>query len=105
MTKPELRKTIKQDLLDQIQRNGTCGSYYTDLVDNYMTFWDITNDLIADIKARGTVVLYTSNTGQKNMKKNESVDGLLKVNTQMTNLLDKLGISPSQAGADDDTEM
>jgi phage terminase small subunit len=102
MAKSDLRKTIKRDLLDQLERNGTCGSYYRDLVEDYMNFWDIKNDLISDIKARGPVVEYVSNTGQRNMKKNESVDSLQKVSKRMTELLDSLGINPSQADTGDD---
>lgn len=45
-----LRVEIKEDLLDQLARNGTTGKYYIDLVDKYMDFWDLENELIADIK-------------------------------------------------------
>ena len=48
-----LRVEIKEDLLDQLARNGTTGKYYIDLVDKYMDFWDLENELIADIKAQG----------------------------------------------------
>lgn len=105
MTAKSMRKLIKQDLLDQLERNGTYGRYYLDLVEDYMAMWDAKNALIEDIRQRGTVIEYTSNTGQTNPKKNESVGDLLKVNAQMTKLLDSLGISPAQVDADDDDEM
>ena len=44
------RKSIRQDLLDQLDRAGVYGSHYLDLVDDYMALWDVKNDLIADIK-------------------------------------------------------
>ena len=105
MSKPSLRKAIKQDLLDQLEVNCTVGAYYTDLVDDYMALWETKNALIADIRERGATVVYTSNTGQENKKKNESVGELLKVNAQMVKLLESIGISPSQAEAGDDDEM
>lgn len=105
MSKPSVKKAIKQDLLDQLERNGTIGAFYLDLVDDYMELWAVKGLLIEDIKERGATVVYTSNTGQENKKKNESVGELLKVNAQMTKLLDSLGITPSQVEAGFDDEM
>lgn len=107
MTKKELRSAIKQDLLNQLERNGTIGQYYTDLVDDYMTAWDTKNQLAADIRQRGAVVDYTSNTGQINKRKNESVNEFLKTNAQMLKLLDSIGIKPAQLEniGDADDEM
>ena len=105
MAKNKLRTEIKQDLLDQLERNGTVGKYYLDLVGDYMKMWDAKNMLIKDIEARGAVVDYVSNNGTKNKKKNESVGELIKVNAQMTKLLDSLGIEPAQVAVDDDDEM
>ncbi len=70
MVKRNLRSGIKQDLLDQLERNGTTGKYYTDLVDDYMIAWDTKNQLAKDIASRGAVVDYISNTGQANKRKN-----------------------------------
>lgn len=99
------RSLIKQDLLEQLERNCTVGEQYTDLVEDYMALWDTKKMLIKDIKDRGAVVEYESNTGTKNMKKNESVSELVKVNMQMIKLLAGMGISPSMTAADDDDEM
>jgi endo-alpha-1,4-polygalactosaminidase (GH114 family) len=38
----ELYKEIRQDILDQLERNGTTGKYYLDLVDDYMDMWTTT---------------------------------------------------------------
>lgn len=101
----KLRAEIKSDLLEQIERNGTYGKYYVDLIEDYMSLWDAKNGLVEDIRTRGVTVDYISNTGQTNVKKNESVGELVKVNSQMTKLLDSIGISPAQVDADDDDEM
>lgn len=95
-------KEIKEDLLDQLERNGTVGKYYIDLVDDYMDLWNTKNLLVMDIKERGVVTTYNNGGGQSGHKKNDSVDQLLKVNQQMLKLLDSLGIKPSQMDGDED---
>lgn len=103
--KEELRERIKTDLLDQLERNGTVGEYYTDLVDDYMDLWDTKTELVKDIREHGVKVEYTSNNGITNMKKNESVDLRIKVNAQMLKLLSELGVKPSQADLGDLDEL
>lgn len=100
--KMEIREQIEQDLLDQLERNGTVGEYYKDLVRDYMSLWSTKNMLAQDIEERGAVVDYESNTGTINKRKNESVSELVKVNGQMIKLLDAMGISPAQAGGMDE---
>ena len=100
------RLRIRSDLVDQLERNGTVEEYYRDLIEDYMHLWDAKNSLIDDIDRRGVTCIYTSNSGQENRKKNESVGELLKVNAQMIKLLDAIGISPSQdESGDEDDEM
>ena len=96
-----LREQIKRDLLYQLERNGTNGGYYTDLVDDYMDMWDTKRGLISDITARGAKVLIVTGAGE-NLKTNDSIPDLLKVNAQMLKLLDSMGIKPSQAEPTDD---
>ena len=97
---------IKTDLLDQLDRNGTNGKQYIDLIYDYMVLWKTKNLLIADIETRGVLSSYNNGGGQTGTRKNDSIDQLLKVNQQMLKLLDSLGIKPSQGGeVDEDTEM
>jgi len=105
MSRQTPKTEIKQDLLDQLERNGTIGKYYIDLVDDYMALWDTKKKLIADIKERGVTVKYQNSETQWGYKKNDSVDQLVKVNQQMLKLLDALGIKPSQDGDPDDGDM
>lgn len=103
--KKTMRKRIRHDLLEKLECNGTSGQHYMDLVEDYMALWDIKNMLTQDIQERGAVVVYVSNTGNENLKKNESVGELVKVNDRMVKLLDALGISPAQVSDEDDEEM
>ena len=101
MTKDELREEIRGQLLDRLDQEGTLGQFHLDLVEDYMALWDTKNALIEDVRRRGAVVPYTSNTGQVNEKKNESVGELLKVNGQMLKILESLGVKPGTAPDDD----
>lgn len=101
----ELYKKIRQDLIDQLERNGTTGQYYYDLVDDYMDMWVTKCLLVEDIQKRGVNVEYNNGGGQKGFKKNDSVELRIKVNVQMTKLLSELGIKPSQAYGGYDDEL
>ena len=98
---------IKQDLLDQLERNGTVGEYYLDLVDKYMNLWETDRLLQQDIDKRGVSVKYQNGKDQWGYKKNDSVDQQLKVNKQMLSILEYLNIKPSKQDGDlnDDLEM
>ena len=101
----ELYADIKKDLLDQLDRNGTVGKHYVDLVGDYMDMWVTKTMLVDDIQQRGVSVEYTDPRGQKGKKKNDSVEQRVKVNAQMLKLLAELGIKPSQGGRSGDAEM
>ena len=88
-----LRNEIKEDLLKQLETNGTYGKHYVDLIDDYMALWDIKNRLIEDIKIRGVSVAW-NNGKQEGMKKNDSISELNKTNAQMLKLLSELGLKP-----------
>lgn len=99
----KLYKAIRQDLLDQLGRNGTTGRYYTDLVEDYMSMWVSKCLAVQDIQERGIIVDYNNGGGQVGKKKNDSVDIQIKVNAQMLKVLAELDIKPSQGdGADED---
>lgn len=105
--KPSRKSLIKQDLLDQLERNQTYGAYYTDLVEDYMNLWDIKNKLVKDIRKRGVAVEYIHGQNQRGWKKNDSIAELNKTNAQMLKILKELGIKPGDMLRDDsdDEEM
>lgn len=97
---------IKKALLDQLARNGMTGKHYVDLVNDYMRLWEVKTNLQEDIRTRGTKVeVYTATT--VNIKTNDSVLDLLKVNAQMLKILESLGIQPvgESAGGSDADDM
>ncbi|MBP3951136.1 P27 family phage terminase small subunit [Bacillus suaedae] len=96
-----LREIIKNDLLNQLEENGTFGSHFKDLVCDYMSMWDIKNRLIDDIDRRGVVVTW-SNGKQSGEKKNESINELNKTSAQMLKILAELELRASKIDKDDD---
>jgi phage terminase small subunit len=106
MARPR-KSDIRQDLIDQLERNGVVGQHYLDLIEDYMALWSVKRALLADIKKRGVAVEYQNGENQWGVKKNDSVSELVKVNAQMLKVLGELGLR----GADfkpvigDDEEM
>ncbi|MEH7786191.1 P27 family phage terminase small subunit, partial [Bacillus thuringiensis] len=81
--------------------NGIIHAHFMDLVEDYMSFWDIKNRLIADVKDRGVSVLGANGF----MKKNDSINELNKTNTQMLKILNELGLKAVSEDDDDDAEV
>lgn len=107
MKKGGKAKRIRENLLEELKKGGNLTEYYTDLTDDYISLWTTKELLKKDIEERGVRIRYDNGGGQKGMKKNESVEQLIKINAQMLKLLAELGITPSVvgyggAGTDDD---
>lgn len=90
------REKIKNDLIEQLENNGNDGEHIIDLVEDYMSLWDIKNELIADIEEKGVQIRYQNGENQFGYRKNDSVTNLHKTNTQMLKILDHLGLKPSR---------
>ena len=101
----ETYQEIKKDLIDQLERNGTVGKYYYDLIDDYMSFWVDKCLLVEDIQKRGVVVTYNNGGGQSGKKRNDSIADKIKVNVQMINILNAIGIKPAQSDGDSDDPL
>jgi hypothetical protein len=95
---------IKKDLIDQLERNGVYGSHYLDLINDYMSLWEIKNKLIKDVKVRGVSVHWCNGGGQEGWKKNDSITELNKTNAQMLKILSELNLKAINASADDDDD-
>jgi hypothetical protein len=98
-------RTIRNSLVDQLQRAGNDRPHFLNMVEDYMSMY-VTKELCKiDIEERGITITSTGSAGQKVTKKNDSADLLLKTNQQMIKLLDMLGIKPDAGLGMDDEEM
>ena len=91
----EKREKIRQDLLDQLERNGVVGEQYIDLVDAYMHLWDTFHELTDDIEEKGVSIKWQNGENQFGYKKNDSVAERNKTVNQMLKVLKQLGLEPS----------
>ena len=100
------KEQIKQDIIDQLERQGVYGEHYLDLIDDYMKLYDIKNKLLQDAKKNPYTEWRNSETSF-GRKKNDSIDQAVKVNQQMLKILSFLNIKPStnEDEYDDDEEM
>lgn len=101
------RKNIEASLRKQLEEKGVIQAHYSDLINDYMSLWDVKNKLIADIEERGVTVL-VANGRSVNKKKNDSVTELNKTNAQMLKLLSELGLDASKVekpGGDDGDDV
>lgn len=99
------RNRIKEDLLNQLEAKGQYDKFYKDLIEDYMTLYDIKVKLRADIKKNGLRYKTTNGNGFEIEKPNESIINFTKVNTQMLKILSDLKLqkpSESEPGDGDD---
>lgn len=82
-----LRKKIEKDLLAQLKSHKVKGSHYEDLVQDYLSLWDLKCELINDIEVQGIHV-----NGMHGPKSNPSIPDLHKTNDRMLRVLDALGL-------------
>ena len=102
----ERRQRIEESLLEQLEMKGADMDHFVDLVRDYMSLWDVKNDLLEDIKKRGVMYKDFSSVGIEMMKNNPSVRELVGINRQMLSILKDLDINTKTAALfDDDDEM
>lgn len=105
--KKDWRKTtafseLKRDLESSLQARGLVEQVYRDKVNEYLDFWVLHQELKADIKARGLVVM--DDRGRES--ENRSVSLSIQVSRQMLNIYTALGFkSDAPRGGDPDDEL
>ena len=98
------RKLIKKDLLKQLNDNGVRGNHYVDLIEDYMSMWDIKNQLIENIQEKGVSIRYQNGENQFGYKKNDSISELNRTNRQMLTILNDLGLKAADIKVVDDDD-
>ncbi|WP_442852851.1 P27 family phage terminase small subunit [Bacillus sp. UNC322MFChir4.1] len=90
MNRESLRKQIEKDLCTQLKKKKIIGYHYEDLVQDYLSLWDLKCDLIDDIQDTGIKV-----SGMHGPKSNPSINDLHKTNDRMIKILGALGLEAS----------
>jgi hypothetical protein len=99
------RSKIKESLEKQLQKSGADIECFQDLLEDYMSMYDIKKKLKKDIEDRGVSYETSSASGYKIVKQNQSVKDLVAVNKQMLLVLEKLKITTDVTGNDDDEKL
>ena len=101
----EKKADILESLKEQLRKKQADISVFKDLLDDYMTLYDVKKKLKTDIKKRGVTFETTSASGKATIV-NQSVKDLVAVNKQMLMILDKLELTTKETiKGDDDDEL
>lgn len=95
------KKQMKEDLLEQLRLQKKSNKFYEDLVSDYIYYWELKKQLIADIKEKGIRYFTTNGNGIKVEKANESVVNLQKVTITMLKILNDLNLKEPIADSND----
>lgn len=102
MSAPSKSK-IKEDLLNQLEVLGKYDAFNIDLVEDYMTLYELKKKLKKDISSKGLRYSAKNGNGFEIEKPNESILNFTKINTQMLKILNDLGLKePSSDSGDED---
>lgn len=91
------KSSIKKSLIEQLTQKGANIGHFSDLINDYMDFWEIKKSLISDIKLRGVVFNEVKISGLNVQKNNPSTKELVAINRQMLQILKELGLNTSCA--------
>ena len=90
----DVRTRLRDDILDHITQRGYLGQHYEDLVETYMSFWDVLQNLLDDIDERGVCVRWQNSETSFGVKKNESISEAVKVSSSMSRIWQLLDLHP-----------
>lgn len=83
-------KRIRESLVKQLERRGMNAEFYEDLINDYVHYWNLKKDLLADIKDKGLRYETINGNGISVEKANESVVNLQKTTATMLKILTEL---------------
>lgn len=93
---------VKENLYKQLAKRKATTPIYRDLIEDYMAFWSIKENLKKDISDRGVYITYNNGGGQTGETDNPSIDKMLKVSTKMKEILQQMEIDLDAVCEEDD---
>lgn len=99
-------EAIREDLKSQLLAQNKFGKQFDDLVEDYIFFVKLKDDLQYDIQTNGIRYRTMTGNGYLTDKPNESVQNLVKINAQMLKILQDLELkapedNPEEGEGDD----
>lgn len=96
-------KLVKESLINQLKLQNKAAEFYTNMVDDYMSYWRLKEELIKDIDEKGIRYSYINGNGVQTEKPNESVQNLQKTTATMLKILNDLNLrEPLMDNTDED---
>ena len=86
------RSEIQRSLIEQLTAQNKTDPYYMDLVEKYMSLWDLMKSLQKDINTKGIRYSSINGNGVETEKPNESIQNLNKTMGTMMNILRDLNL-------------
>lgn len=93
MAKSKKYKTIKASLIEQLVKKGANVAHFTNLVEDYMSYFELKEKLLKDIRTKGTTYKAISSTGKEYEKDNPALKLLPQYTRQMLSILKELGLT------------
>lgn len=97
---------IRKDLKDQLISQNKFGEHFNDMIENYLFYVKLKEELQYDIDTRGIRYEARTGNGYKTDKPNESIKNLTNVTTEMRKILQDLDLKepeePPETGDEDD---
>lgn len=97
------KQRVKTSLLKQLESRDMDAELWRDLINDYLTFWEIKDKLTFEIERNGAMITI-KNGKQEFRKRNDAVVELPKISKRMTDILDFLNIVPEEAAKEDPDE-
>lgn len=99
-------EVIRKDLKDQLIAQNKFGEHFNDMIENYLFYVKLKEELQYDIDTRGIRYEARTGNGYKTDKPNESIKNLTNVTTEMRKILQDLDLKepeePPETGDEDD---
>lgn len=102
--KKSKKMLIKESLLKQLEKKGANIAVFEDLIDDYMTLFEMKNACRRDFKKRGATFQEVNSKGAMVEKDNPSLKNFINANKQMLSIIDKLKLDPNLIEPDDDAD-
>ena len=89
----EKRENIKKSLKEQLERRSGLTAYNSNLIDDYMEYYDLKEKMLRDIKNRGLVITQMTGNGFEKQTVNENVSEVQKITRLMLKILTDLELN------------
>lgn len=97
ISRDEIYKSLVKFVKDTYGTKKNEIAHYLGLVDDYMEYFDLKENLIMDIKVRGVMIEWQNSETQSGSKRNDSIPEVNRATQTMLKILTQLGLKPQKS--------